>query len=62
MPTGRRGGVMIPIEVIPYEDPTPIVRQAQLATKEDYPWWWNEHGCEGTWWPPELGEVCRDLT
>ena len=53
-----------PIEVEPYyqvNDWTEINRAAQLMTKEDYPWWWNKHGCEGTVWYPD-NEPCRDLT
>ena len=52
-----------PIEVEPYyqvNDWTEINRAAQLATKEQFPWWWNTHGCEGTqWYGPE---PCIDLT
>ena len=52
-----------PIEVEPYyqvNDWTEINRAAQIATKEHFPWWWNEHGCEGTqWYGPE---PCTDLT
>ena len=53
----------IPIEVEPYykvNDWTEINRASQLATKEQFPWWWNNHGCEGTqWYGPE---PCKDLT
>ena len=52
----------ISIPVVPYQadDYTEINRAAQISTKETYPWWWNEHGCEGTqWYGPE---PCRDLT
>ena len=55
----------IPIEVEPYKEYHPnkwteINRAAQISTKETYPWWWNEHGCEGTQW---YGPVpCTDLT
>ena len=33
----------IPIEVEPYQavDWTEINKASQLATKETYPWWWN---------------------
>ena len=52
-----------PIEVESYyqvNDWTEINRASQLATKETYPWWWNEFGCEGTqWYGPE---PCTDLT
>ena len=54
----------IPIEVEPYQqvnDWTDINRAAQIATKEHFPWWWNEHGCEGTQWYP-VDEPCKDLT
>tara|TARA_Y100001970_G_C14078656_1_gene773441 strand:+ start:662 stop:847 length:186 start_codon:yes stop_codon:yes gene_type:complete len=52
----------ISIPVVPYQvdDYTEINRAAQISTKETFPWWWNEHGCEGTqWYGPE---PCRDLT
>tara|TARA_Y100001951_G_scaffold60835_1_gene48420 strand:- start:330 stop:515 length:186 start_codon:yes stop_codon:yes gene_type:complete len=52
----------ISIPVVPYQvdDYTEINRVAQISTKETFPWWWNEHGCEGTqWYGPE---PCRDLT
>ena len=52
----------ISISVVPYQvdDYTEINRAAQISTKETFPWWWNEHGCEGTqWYGPE---PCRDLT
>ena len=54
---------MIPIEVQPYQpdDWYEINKLAQLSTKEDYPWWWKEHGCEGTMWFP-VDEPCEDLT
>ena len=54
---------MIPIEVQPYQpvDWYEINKSAQLSTKEDYPWWWKEHGCEGTMWFP-VDEPCEDLT
>ncbi len=53
---------MIEIPVIEYVNPyIDINKQAQLATKYDYPWWWDKHGCSGTVWYP-LGEECRDLT
>ena len=54
----------IAIETEPYyqvNDWTEINRAAQLMTKEDYPWWWNKYGCEGTQWYPH-DEPCRDLT
>ena len=53
----------IPIEVQPYEpvDWYEINKSAQLSTKEDYPWWWEKHGCEGTVWFP-VDEKCKDLT
>ena len=57
------GGRPIPIPVIPYEnqqglsnqipgnvDFTDINKQAQESTKKLYPWWWEEHGPEGTGW------------
>ena len=52
----------ISIPVVPYQpdDYTEINRAAQISTKETFPWWWNEHGCEGTqWYGPE---PCKDLT
>ena len=52
----------ISIPVVPYQvdDYTEINRAAQISTKETFPGWWNEHGCEGTqWYGPE---PCRDLT
>ena len=53
---------MIEIPVIEYVNTyIDINKQAQLATKYDYPWWWDKHGCSGTVWYP-LGEECRDLT
>ncbi len=54
----------IPIEVEPYpqvKDWSDINRAAQIATKKEFPWWWNKYGCEGTTWYPE-DEPCRDLT
>ena len=56
----------VPIEIEPYQeyqvnDWTEINRAAQLMTKEDYPWWWNKYGCEGTQWYPH-DEPCTDLT
>ena len=53
----------IPIEVEPYQpvDWTEINKAAQLATKEQFPWWWKKYGCEGTQWYPH-DEPCRDLT
>ena len=53
----------IPIEVEPYSniDWTDINRAAQISTKEQFPWWWNKYGCEGTQWYPD-DEPCRDLT
>ena len=53
----------IPIEVEPYfqVDWTDVNRAAQLDTKERYPWWWREYGCEGTVWLPH-GQPCKDLT
>ncbi len=54
----------IPIETEPYykvNDWTEINRAAQLATKEEYPWWWKKYGCEGTNWYP-VDEPCIDLT
>ena len=55
----------IPIEVQPYPYPrtewTDINRAAQISTKESFPWWWNEYGCEGTQWYPH-DEPCTDLT
>ena len=56
---------VIPIEVEPYQEYRPVEwndvnRAAQLSTKEHFPWWWNNHGCEGTqWYGPE---PCKDLT
>ena len=53
----------IPIEVEPYlqVDWTDVNRAAQISTKEQFPWWWNKYGCEGTQWYPD-DEPCRDLT
>ena len=52
---------MIPILLdLPPAEIIPINRMAQESTKRDYPWWWKEHGCEGTVW---YGTgPCRDLT
>ena len=57
------GGQPVPIPVIPYDDQqgmsnqipgnvdfTDINKQAQESTKNLYPWWWEEHGPEGTGW------------
>ena len=64
---------MIPflIASIPIEPPAPPVeygpdytdinRAAQQSTKENFPWWREKYGCEGTQWYPS-DEECRDLT
>ena len=50
----------VPIEVIQYVTDYDLNLMAQTSTKRDYPWWWKEHGCEGTRW---FGtNPCRDIT
>ncbi len=51
----------IPIDYPQVKDWSDINRAAQIATKKEFPWWWNKYGCEGTTWYPE-DEPCRDLT
>ena len=50
----------VPIEVVQYVSDYELNVMAQRGTKEFAPWWWKEHGCEGTRWFGPL--PCRDLT